>query len=56
MGEEVLRQLSLHHLHEIKTTGPTLARALTTAIASAERSESDENPKELNADQRRVKS
>lgn len=55
-GEEVLRQLSLHHLQEIKTTGPTLARALGTVIASAEQSENDIKQTELSEDQRRVKS
>ncbi|HEY1370876.1 MAG TPA: MarR family winged helix-turn-helix transcriptional regulator [Candidatus Binatia bacterium] len=41
-GEDVLRQLSLHHLQEIRSAGPILARVLATAIASAnESSESD---------------
>jgi DNA-binding MarR family transcriptional regulator len=34
-GEEVLRQLSLHHLQELKSAGPVLAHVLATAIASA---------------------
>ena len=35
IGEEVLRQLSLHHLHELKSAGPVLTRVLAAAIASA---------------------
>lgn len=34
-GDEVLRQLSLHHLHELKSAGPVLTRVLAAAIASA---------------------
>jgi len=33
-GEEVLRQLSMHHLQELKSAGPVLARVLAAAIAS----------------------
>lgn len=38
-GEEVLRKLSLHHLHELKSRGPALARVLNTVIAVANKSE-----------------
>ena len=34
-GEDVLRQLSLHHLQELKSAGPVLAQVLAAAIASA---------------------
>jgi DNA-binding MarR family transcriptional regulator len=34
-GEEVLRQLSLHHLQELRSAGPVLARVLAAAVASA---------------------
>ncbi len=37
-GEDVLRHLSLHHLQEIRSAGPVLARVLATAIASAKES------------------
>lgn len=39
IGEEVLRQLSIHHLHELKSAGPVLARVLAAAIASADESD-----------------
>lgn len=56
-GEEVLRQLSLHHLQEIKTTGPTLARALITVITSAQQSDGEiVSTNDTNDNQRRVKS
>jgi DNA-binding MarR family transcriptional regulator len=56
-GEDILRQLSFHHLHEFKTTGPTLARALNTVISSAEASDSGGvSPTDGNENQRRVKS
>jgi len=38
-GEEVLRKLSLHHLHEIKSVGPALVQVLNNVIASANRSD-----------------
>ena len=38
-GEEVLRQLSLHHLQELKSAGPVLAQVLAVAIASAAESD-----------------
>ena len=38
-GEDVLRRLSLHHLQELKSAGPVLARVLAAAIASASKSE-----------------
>ena len=41
-GEEVLRQLSLHHLQELKSTGAILARVLADAIASAKASQAPE--------------
>jgi DNA-binding MarR family transcriptional regulator len=34
-GEEVLRKLSLHHLHELKSVGPALVQVLHSVIASA---------------------
>jgi DNA-binding MarR family transcriptional regulator len=37
-GEGVLRQLSLHHLDELKSAGPVLARVLAAAISSATKS------------------
>jgi len=37
-GEEVLRKLSLHHLHELKSVGPALLRVLNSVIASADTS------------------
>jgi DNA-binding MarR family transcriptional regulator len=44
-GEEVLRNLSMHHLHELKSFGPALARVLNTVIASAKKSDTpDEAP------------
>ena len=54
MGDDVLRRLSLHHLQEIKTTGPTLARALSDVIASAQQSETELGPTEPQG-QRRIK-
>lgn len=42
-GEDVLRQLSLHHLQEIRSAGPVLARVLATAIASANESSTPES-------------
>ncbi len=41
-GEDVLRRLSLHHLQELKSAGPVLARVLAAAIASAKESEGPE--------------
>ena len=38
-GESVLRQLSLHHLEELKSAGPVLARVLAAAISSANKSD-----------------
>src|SRR5262249_4725340 len=38
-GHDVLRQLSLHHLQELKSAGPVLARVLAGAIVSAHDSE-----------------
>src|ERR1043166_4827491 len=37
-GEDVLRQLSVHHLQELKSAGPVLARVLAVAIDSAAQS------------------
>ncbi len=34
-GEEVLKKLSLHHLHELKSIGPALVQVLNNVIASA---------------------
>jgi DNA-binding MarR family transcriptional regulator len=34
-GDAVLRQLSVHHLQELQSQGPILARVLAAAIASA---------------------
>src|SRR5262249_11753870 len=41
IGEGVLRQLSLHHLQELKSAGPVLARVLAAAIASANQSDAE---------------
>jgi DNA-binding MarR family transcriptional regulator len=41
-GEDVLRQLSVHHLQELKSAGPVLARVLAVAIASADESDHTE--------------
>src|ERR1051326_1943099 len=38
-GESVLRQLSLHHLEELKSAGPVLARVLAAAISFANKSD-----------------
>ncbi|MGH7766964.1 MAG: MarR family winged helix-turn-helix transcriptional regulator [Candidatus Binatia bacterium] len=40
-GEEVLRKLSLHHLHEYKSIGPALVQVLNSVIASADKSVTD---------------
>ncbi|HEY3305789.1 MAG TPA: MarR family winged helix-turn-helix transcriptional regulator [Candidatus Binatia bacterium] len=37
-GEDVLRKLSLHHLHELKSVGPALLQVLSRVIASAKQS------------------
>jgi len=37
-GEQVLRQLSLHHLQELKSFGPALVQVLNSVIASANQS------------------
>jgi DNA-binding MarR family transcriptional regulator len=42
-GEDVLRQLSVHHLQELKSAGPVLASVLAVAIASAAESASSED-------------
>ena len=43
-GESVLRRLSLHHLEELKSAGPVLARVLANAIASANQSAAPDAP------------
>lgn len=42
-GEEVLRRLSLHHLHQLRSVGPTLAQVLNAVIASARTSVPDDD-------------
>lgn len=44
-GEDVLRKLSLHHLHELKAVGPALVQVLHSVIASANKAVSPtDNP------------
>jgi DNA-binding MarR family transcriptional regulator len=40
-GEEVLRKLSLHHLHEYKSAGPAMVQILNSVIASADKAVTD---------------
>lgn len=45
-GEEMLRKLSLHHLHEYKSAGPAMVQILNSVIVSANKSVTSlaENP------------
>lgn len=38
-GEQVLKELSLHHLHEIRSIGPVMVRVLNAVIATANNSD-----------------
>ena len=55
-GHDVLRHLSLHHLQELKSAGPVLARVLAGAIASANDSEAVEASAEAGEPGKRAKS
>jgi DNA-binding MarR family transcriptional regulator len=45
-GEEVLRKLSLHHLHEYRSAGPAMVQILNNVIASANKSVTSISPGE----------
>jgi DNA-binding MarR family transcriptional regulator len=64
-GEEVLKQLSLHHLQELKTRGPALVQVLNGLIAIANKSappsesthgETDTTPRTSMTDRKKARS